>query len=86
MTTSPTYTASRKSGTAILMKEGISLNNIKNLPSGLGIAGIFEDTWTINVYAPSGAEKRQEREKFLYQRTCVSAPNRPKRNNICWRF
>jgi len=75
-----------KSGTAILMKERISINNIKILPSGCGIAGLFENTWTINVYAPSGAEKRQEREKFLYQRTRVSTPNRPKRNNTCWRF
>jgi len=54
-----------KRGTSILMKEGISVNNIKKLPSGRGIHGLFEDTWIINVYAPSGAEKRQERENFF---------------------
>jgi len=48
-------------GTAILMKEGISVNNIKKLPPDRGIAGLFEDTWLINVYAPSGAEKKHER-------------------------
>jgi len=30
-----------KRGTAILLKQGISLSNIKWLPSGRGIAGLF---------------------------------------------
>jgi len=53
-----------KRGTAILLKQGISLSNIKRLPSGRGMAGLFKDAWLINIYAPSGAEKRQEREIF----------------------
>jgi hypothetical protein len=30
-------------GTAILMKEGLSVNNIKKPPPGRGIAALFED-------------------------------------------
>jgi exonuclease III len=52
-------------GTAILLKEGLCLQNVKRLPSGRGIAGLFKDTWIMNIYAPSGAEKRQEREAFF---------------------
>ena len=29
------------------------------------MAGQFKDTWLINIYAPSGAENRKEREKFF---------------------
>jgi exonuclease III len=47
-----------KRGTAILMKEGLNLENVKRLPTGRGIAGLFKDTWIVNIYAPSGAEKR----------------------------
>jgi len=54
-----------KRGTAILLKQGISLSNIKRLPSGRGIAGLFKDTWLMNIYDPSGAEKRHERENFF---------------------
>jgi len=45
--------------TAILLKEGLSLSNIKRLPSGRTIARHFKDTWIMNIYAPSGAEKRK---------------------------
>jgi len=54
-----------KRSTAILLKERIFLSNIKRLPSGRGIAGLFKDTWIMNIYAQSGAEKRQERETFF---------------------
>jgi endonuclease/exonuclease/phosphatase family metal-dependent hydrolase len=50
--------------TAILTKHGITQTNIKRLPCGRGIAGLFQNTWIINVYAPSGAEKRDARECF----------------------
>jgi len=65
-------------GTAILMKEGISVNNIKKLPSGRGITGLFEGTWLINVYAPSGAEKRHERENFFTNELAYLLPTGPK--------
>ena len=64
-------------GTTILMKEGLSLNNIKKLPPGRGIAGLFEDTWLINVYAPSGAEKRHERENFFTNELAYLLPTCP---------
>jgi len=67
-----------KRGTAILMKGGISVNNIKKLPSGRGIAGRFEDTWIINVYAPSGAEKIYERENFFTNELVYLLPTGPK--------
>jgi exonuclease III len=62
-----TYVNTRidKRGTAILMKEGLSLENVTRLPSGRGIAGLFKDTWIVNIYAPSGAEKRRERKTFF---------------------
>ena len=53
-------------GTAIIVKEGLTLTNIKRLPSGRGIAGLFNDTCLVNIYAPSGAGNRQERENFFY--------------------
>ena len=67
-----------KRGTAILMKEGISVNNIKKLPSGRGIAGLFEDTCLINVYVPSGAEKRHEHENFFTNELAYLLPTGPR--------
>jgi hypothetical protein len=52
-------------GTAIIVNEGIPLSNIKRLPSGRGMAAMFMGTWIINIYAPSGAERRVERERFF---------------------
>jgi hypothetical protein len=51
-------------GTAILSKDGLSVSNIKRHPSGGGIAAVFNGTWKVNVYAPSGAVKKTERESF----------------------
>jgi exonuclease III len=51
-------------GTAILAKEGITITNIKRIPTGKGIAAMFNRTWILNIYAPSGAEKKNERERF----------------------
>ena len=47
-----------------MVKEGITLNDIKRIPSGRGIAAKFNGTWIVNIYAPSGTEKKQEREHF----------------------
>jgi exonuclease III len=52
-------------GTAILAKEGITLTNITRLPTGRGITAYFEGIRIINIYAPSGAGKRREREAFF---------------------
>jgi exonuclease III len=56
---------SEKRGTAILTKRGINVGDIKRFPSGPGMAASLMGVWIINVYAPSGAEKRNEREAFL---------------------
>jgi exonuclease III len=51
-------------GTAILVKDGIPITDIKRIPSGRGMATILNGTWIVNIYAPSGAEKKNERETF----------------------
>jgi exonuclease III len=51
-------------GTAILVKYGIVVEDVKRLHTGRGIAAHILNKWFINVYAPSGAEKRAERESF----------------------
>jgi exonuclease III len=51
-------------GTAILIKNGITIRNVKRLPSGRGIAALFQGTWIINVYTPSGVQKRDAKERF----------------------
>ena len=69
LTTFRRYTAHVNEGTdrrrtAILVKEVLTLSDIKRLPSGRGIAASYNGIRIINVYAPSGAEKRNERESF----------------------
>jgi exonuclease III len=52
-------------GTAILMREQITLTNITRLPSERGMVTEYQGVWLINVCAPSGAARRQERESFF---------------------
>jgi exonuclease III len=54
-----------KSGTAIAMKDGIQTTDLKRLKTGRGMAVKYEVIWIVNIYAPSGAEKRAEGEKFF---------------------
>ena len=61
-------------GTAILTKTELTVANTKRLPSGRGIASIINGTWIINIYAPSGTEKRP-REKDFIQRTITPPTN-----------
>jgi len=35
------------------------------MPSGRGIATTLQGVWLVNIYAPSGAEKKQGREAFF---------------------
>ena len=51
-------------GIAKLAKKELSLTDITRLPSGKGIAVCYKGIRIINIYAPSGAEKRREREAF----------------------
>jgi exonuclease III len=67
-------------GTAIIAKQGITFENITRIPSGRAIAARFNDCWLINIYAPSGTARRQEREAFY---TCKLAHVRTQpANNI----
>jgi hypothetical protein len=61
------YTAHINQGTEgrktlTLTKEGLTISNIKHLPSCQGIAAVLNGTWIINIYAPSGAENKTERK------------------------
>ena len=58
---------SEQRGTAIIRRENIEIHNILKIPSGRAIAAEFQGTRIVNIYAPSGAEKRQERERFFNQ-------------------
>jgi exonuclease III len=51
-------------GTAIMAKSQHHLTNIRKLPTGRAIAAIFRDVQIINLYAPSGTNRRAEREEF----------------------
>jgi exonuclease III len=55
-----------KRGTAIMTREGISLENITMIPSGRAIAAKFREVRILNVYSPSGNVMKQERERFFY--------------------
>jgi len=62
-------------GTAILVKDGIQIRHIKRLPTGRGIAGVLEGIYLINICAPSGAEKKSERETFFNKDILPLLPN-----------
>jgi exonuclease III len=67
-----------KRGTAIMAKHGTHLINIQKLPSGRGIAATYNGTRLVNIYAPSGAEKKQQREQFFNQEiTYLLTNNQP---------
>ena len=48
-------------GTAILTRDHIMLSDIECLPTGRGMATNFEGITLVNIYAPSGAERREGR-------------------------
>jgi exonuclease III len=47
-----------------LAKECYELVNIKRTPTGRGVDIEFQNITIINIYAPSGAEKKGERDSF----------------------
>jgi exonuclease III len=51
-----------KRGTAFMIREGVNITGIKRIFSGRGIAINHNGMQIINIYAPSGSEKRNERE------------------------
>jgi exonuclease III len=52
-------------GTAILHKDCYTLTAIEKVPNGRGITGTFNDVKILNVYAPSGSERKREGEEFF---------------------
>ena len=52
-------------GTAILTRDHIQLTNIVCLPTGRGMAAQSQNVTTVNIYAPSGTERRRDREDFF---------------------
>jgi exonuclease III len=65
-------------GTALLTKDGMRVDNIKLIPSGRGIAVDLQAVWYINVYAPSGVERKAERETFFNSDLPLILPVTPK--------
>jgi exonuclease III len=54
-------------GTAILMIAELTARNVIRSTNDRGIALESNGVWIINVYAPSGAEIKTEREAFFNQ-------------------
>jgi exonuclease III len=52
-------------GTATLARDGLAICAVQRLPSGRGLAVEVKGVWQVNVYAPSEAERRMDREIFL---------------------
>jgi exonuclease III len=70
---------SEKRGTAIAMKEGTHSSEIRRIPTGRGIAAKIEDTWILNIYAPSGTTRKAEREQFFNTEITYIMPTTHKR-------
>jgi exonuclease III len=51
-------------GTAITHKDIYSFIDVEKLSTGRGIKGTFHGLTIVNIYAPSGSNKRGEREEF----------------------
>jgi exonuclease III len=52
-------------GPAIIVRDGIHLENVARLPSVRAIAAKFRDVTLINIYAPSGSARHHDRELFF---------------------
>jgi exonuclease III len=51
-------------GTAILAKDCYHITNIQRIPTGRGTSAQFNDIKIVNIYAPSGSERKRERDDF----------------------
>jgi exonuclease III len=52
-------------GTAILTRDHLTLTDIERLPTGRGMSACLDGITLVNIYAPSGAERRRERDAFF---------------------
>jgi len=62
--TSHIFMGSEGRGIAILAKDSYQLTIIQRIPTGRGISAHFNGIEIINIYSPSGSEKKREREEF----------------------
>jgi exonuclease III len=46
-------------GTEILTMKGLQLLHINRIPTGRGIAAMFQGMWIVNIYAPSGVSGKR---------------------------
>ena len=65
-------------GTAILTSTGLVIDEVQRLPTGRGIAISIHNVWYVCVYAPSGAERRTDREAFFNTELPLILPVTPK--------
>jgi exonuclease III len=52
-------------GTVILVRDGVILTNVTQLPKGRDVATEYQGIWLVNIYKPSGATSTNERENFF---------------------
>ena len=64
-------------GTATLSKVELQLHGIKRLPTGRGFTAYFDNICIINLYAPSGAANRAEREVLFNTEILDLIPHTP---------
>jgi exonuclease III len=75
--TTVTNMGTDKRGTALLVKDGLQVSDIRRIPTGRGIAARIENTWIINIYAPSGTARKTERENFYNTEITHLVPQTP---------
>jgi exonuclease III len=63
--------------TAILTRTGLLVDEVRRLPKGTGIAISIQRVWYVRVYAPSGAERRADREAFFNTKLPLIWPATP---------
>ncbi|XP_047115928.1 uncharacterized protein LOC124795893 [Schistocerca piceifrons] len=67
--------AETRNGTAIMVRNGIDVENIKTLTDGRGIAIKIAETQVVNIYAPSGTENKRTRSQFFNEDMCGLLPH-----------
>jgi exonuclease III len=87
----PNYTThinvgSERRGTAILLKNDLEARNLQRLPSGRSMSIYIQEICLITIYAPSGAEKKREREDFFNDRSTQTDTHHAHGTDTRWRF
>jgi endonuclease/exonuclease/phosphatase family metal-dependent hydrolase len=73
-------------GTAIVRRDEIQLVKNSKLQSGRAIAAKFREVRIINIYAPSGTARRQEREQFYNSELAYLLRDAPENIILCGDF